>query len=217
MARPTLAQQLAAAAAAGDLTKVQELAGRLSPPAKKKKAKTKPSKVNKIVKSTKKADHEEEDFEDYEEYNPDGLDDLDDPGNLDDNSDYADNVKANPKPSQLTNVASTSDFIVAARDPNKSAVYIDENGIERTRMKVVPFKAVKNRKNTFKDNGVANAADADFDAKVHKNGVFRGEGRDPVKKVKIKCIRCNEVKILWPGEIMHRNFICDECLSKNKR
>lgn len=165
MGRPTLAEQIAKAAASGDIKKVQELANRLSPkPKSKTKAKATKEKV-KVVAS-------------------------------DDNG----------------------DFIAKARSSDNQAAskYIDEDGNERVRARVVPFKIVKNRKNKFVDDLQEEVEDLKFDKawqrKVKTKKIKKAK-RDPVSKIKVKCYECKDMKEVWPGEVMHRNWICDDCLA----
>src|SRR4051812_39658738 len=128
MGRPTLAEQIAKAAAEGNMDKVKELAGKLSPAKSKPKVKPKP----KVKKPKVLSVHEQ--------------------------------VQVNPK--------ETDSFISAARSSNdqRPSKYIDEDGNERVRARIVPFKVIKNRKNTFKDNLEEQKEDIEYD-KGHKRKI----------------------------------------------
>jgi hypothetical protein len=127
--------------------------------------------------------------------------------------------KTKTKPKKVKNSkkqdTNTNEFIIAARDPHKKQTYIDEEGNEKTRARIVPLDTRK-KKNTFKDSGVEYSQDIEFDKKVHANGIHKGSPRPPVKKVHVRCTRCDKDQVLWPGEIMHDNFVCDKCLTSSK-
>lgn len=192
MARPTLAAQLAKAVELGDMDQIKILSAKLLLSQTKAKPKKK-----KVVRTTQKKKQlvvipDDENIEEID------LGDLE--------SEEEEEVER----------SETSDFIAPARKPNRQNKYVDEDGKERKRAKVVPFKVQKNRKNTFRDNENEYAADIELDKKLHKHGVVRGDGRQPIKKVKVRCKRCNEVFVVWPGEVKHKNWACDECLTSNK-
>jgi hypothetical protein len=178
MPRPTIVEQIAKAAEAGDLEKVKELSKKLASKEKTKpKAKAQPKK--------KQKQEPEEEYEVYEEE----VDDEDE-------------------------VSEANGFIAKARRSNHYEENSDseEDGEARTRCRKVPFKIVKNRKNKWTDNVNEYKEDAELDKKLHKNGVNHGNKRDSVKKIKIKCKQCGNSKIMWPGEVKHSNWICDDCI-----
>lgn len=186
MPRPTIVEQIAKAAEAGDLEKVKELSKKLASKEKAKpKAKAQPQKKQKQTQV-------EEEYDIYEE--------------------------------EVTNDDDeANDFIVKAqrssnrRGETESEDFVDEDGEARTRCRKVPFKIVKNRKNKWADNLNEYKEDAELDKKLHKNGVNRGNGREAIKKIKIKCKQCGNSKVIWPGEVKHSNWICDDCIIGNIR
>jgi hypothetical protein len=106
-------------------------------------------------------------------------------------------------------------FTTSAKRSNFVETVVDEDGVEHRRSKIVPFKP-SNKKNSFVDNGGSFAKDADIDKKLHKYST-KSEYRQSVKQVKIVCTRCNNSQVVWPGEIMNANYVCDKCLLRNKR
>jgi hypothetical protein len=184
--RPTIASQIAKAAQLGDIEKVKELAAKLEID---KKTKSKIKTKAKAKRQTKiKVDE-------TEIYKPD---------------DHEETVN----PFAEFTAPARNDKI---RDGTES--YTDQDGNERVRSRVVPFKVVKNRKNKFKDDLTEETADIEFDKKTHvstnKIKKTKLQHRPPTTKVKVRCIRCKELKVVWPGEIMHRNWACDTCLKNN--
>jgi hypothetical protein len=181
MGRPTIADQIAKAAAEGNLEKVKELAGKLKAPSKPKKKVVKP-KDKKIIEV------------------------------------YEDEVNEPKINKNAVGVGKdTSSFIATARNPNKQRKVIDEDGQEKIVSKVVPFKIIKNRKNSWKDDQKIEKEDIDEYKKVKKKGYKPVKrDRDSVNKIKVKCSRCKDIKIVWPGEVTHKNWACDECLTSGR-
>ena len=166
MARPTIAEQIAKAAAEGDLDKVRVLAEKMKPKTKNKVVKNKKPKSS-IV---------------YEHVKAEEPDD---------------------------------NFIVSAKsDKGAKREYVDEEGNVRIRMKTVPFIITKH-KNTWEDNSEDLLSDAEFDKKTHINNK-KITKRDPIEKINIQCCRCKRFKSMWPGEVLNKNYSCDECLIANK-
>lgn len=106
------------------------------------------------------------------------------------------------------------DFITTAKSSqSESYSYTDEDGNERVRARVVPFKVVKNRKNKWKDDLTEAVSDIEFDKKKKH---LKLKKRPDVKKIKVECCRCHKDIEVWPGEVLHENWACDKCLVKNK-
>jgi hypothetical protein len=186
MGRPTIAEQIAKAAEEGNLEKVKELSSKLIV---KPKSKPKPKTKNKDISKPKKPAAGVEVYED----------------------EIIESEEVNPK----LNKKNKQDFIVSARDPNKQQKYTNDDGEEKIRARIVPFKVVKNRKNIWKDDKKSEIADIEFDKKVRKNtkGKTVKSRRDPINKIKVKCFKCKEIKLIWPGEVTHSRWSCDECLT----
>lgn len=106
-----------------------------------------------------------------------------------------------------------NDFIAPSKSNKKRETPCDGDGHVHAR--VVPFKIIKNRKNQWEDDIQQEAADIEFDKLVHKNKKNK-KHRSPINKIKVKCNRCERIKTVWPGEVLHKNWACDECLVKNR-
>ncbi len=187
MGRPTIASQLAKAAAAGDIEKIKELAAKLD---KQTKPKPKSKSKSKVKAKPQVMVYEEEIVEGPE---------LSSPGN-----------------EGTRHHTDMDSFITPARRPTYQEKFLDEDGKERVRMRTVPFKVVKNRKNKWKDDLNEKDPDVEFDRIVHKNGPVNVQHREKVTKVKVRCSRCKQIKIVWPGEVSHSNWACDDCLTSNR-
>jgi hypothetical protein len=172
--RPTLAAQIAKAAAEGNMEKVKELADKLTKQKVPVKAKAKTNKKLILPRT------------------------VDDKGEVEED-------------------APAEDFIVTAKNPNHREVRRTEDGEDRVVARIVPFKVVHNRKNTWADDITEEANDIEFDKLVHKNGPRSCKPRPTVTKIEIKCTRCNRTFEVWPGEIKHKNWACDPCLVSNGR
>jgi hypothetical protein len=160
MGRPTIAEQIAKAAASGDLEKVQQLAAKMQNKTKTKKPRVK---------------------------------------------------KQKPEPEVQIEYKSEDDFIAPAKSGDERRNYTDEGGVEHVRMKTVPF-IIKKRKNTWTDDQTEDMDDVEFDKKVRKHNL-KVKKRESTSKIKVKCIRCNEMKEVWPGEVMNKNYSCNDCLA----
>lgn len=191
MGRPTLASQLAKAAEAGDLEKVKEIAAKLAaapkPKPKPKSKVKKKTQTTQVSKTTKK-------------------------------------VRAQPETEVVEPPDPFAEFTTSAKASDKqngegeAFKYLDEDGVERVRARVVPFKVIKNRKNQFKDDLTEAAEDITYDKKKRKKikGKIKAAPRPKVDKIKVECSRCHKLIEIWPGEVLHKNWACDSCLTKNR-
>lgn len=151
-------------------------------------------------------------------------------GNLDKAKELSLKIDSKPKPKPKAKVKVkpiiTDDeedfvdngFMAPAKRKNATEykeVYTDENGVERVKAKKVPFKAVKNRKNIFKDDLTEATSDIEFDKAVKRK--TKKSHREAVEKVKQKCSRCEKYISVWPNEVTHNNWACNDCIARNKR
>jgi hypothetical protein len=192
MARPTLEEQIAKAAEEGNLEKVRELAKRLKKPPSNTKAKQK-LKSKQIKKASKTLPSEREE------------------------------LPANAPPARIILPGSENDFIVSSKSQKKIIVdAFDDDDEEESPAKskrkdgkvsrVLPFDTSK-KINQWTDNKKEELGDVKIDKKLGANRARQVELREPVKKISVKCKKCKQMCLVWPGEVLHSRWTCDDCLS----
>jgi hypothetical protein len=203
MARPTLEEQIAKAAEEGNLEKVRELAKRLKKPPTNTKAKqkSKPKQKKQVSKIL-----------------PSKSEEL--PANA------ASPREIREAPSRIILPGKENDFIVSSKSQKKIIVdaFADDNDDDEEESpakskrkdgkvsRVLPFDTSK-KINQWKDNKKDERGDVEIDKKLGSNRARQVELREPVKKISVKCKKCKQMCLVWPGEVLHSRWTCDDCLS----
>jgi hypothetical protein len=193
MARPTLEEQIAKAAEEGNLEKVRELAKRLKKPPLKAKQKTKSKQKKQAVKTPPQEELPAQIREERRIIIPGGSYEYEK---------YKDYLTTSKKV-----VADVFD------DDEKEEESPAKSGRKGGKVsRVLPFDTSK-KINQWKDTKREELGDAKIDKLLGANKARQVETREPVKKISVKCKKCKQMCLVWPGEVLHSRWTCDDCLS----
>jgi len=111
------------------------------------------------------------------------------------------------------------------RSRSRTETYIDKDGVQRTRSRVVPFKVIRNRPNKWEDEITADdlymqkQREKHFKMLEKKGLVHKVKSRDAEKQIKVECIECHKKIKMWQSDLMVNinRFVCDSCLDPNTR